>query len=107
MFVTPGNKSYSIKMIIWGEDEKKEGWGFKIKTEHHLQRLQAVHKKKEAYWHFRKKLSFKIRNVKLSDVLQMIASGLTKNVYMDGELFGVVGDELRECKFKNLATSSL
>lgn len=64
-------------------------------------------KKKEAYWHFRKKLSFKIRNVKLSDVLQMIASGLTKNVYMDGELFGVVGDELRECKFKNLATSSL
>lgn len=37
----------------------------------------------------------------------MIASGLTKNVYMDGELFGVVGDELRECKFKNLATSSL
>ena len=64
-------------------------------------------KKKEAYWHFRKKLSFKIRNVKLSDVLQMIASGLTKNVYMDGELFGVVGDELREGKFKNLATSSL
>lgn len=68
---------------------------------------QYIKKKKEAYWHFRKKLSFKIRNVKLSDVLQMIASGLTKNVYMDGELFGVVGDELRECKFKNLATSSL
>lgn len=49
MYVTPGNKSYSIKMIIWGEDEKKEGWGFKIKTEHHLQRLQAVHKKKKRH----------------------------------------------------------
>lgn len=25
VYVTPGNKSYSIKMVLWGEDEKKEG----------------------------------------------------------------------------------
>ena len=60
-------------MIIWGEDEKKEGWGFKIKSEHYLQSLQAaVH------------IGILGRNFKLLDVLQIIVSGITKNLYLVG-----------------------
>lgn len=42
MFGTPGDKSYSIKMIMQAEDNKKEGWEFKIKSESHLKILQVA-----------------------------------------------------------------
>lgn len=37
----------------------------------------------------------KYRNFKLLDILQVIGPGIIKNLYLDGQLLLVVGDELR------------
>lgn len=37
----------------------------------------------------------KYRNFKLLDILQVIGPGIIKNLYLDGKLLLVVGDELR------------
>lgn len=37
----------------------------------------------------------KYRDFKLLDILQVIVSGIIKNLYLDGQLLLMVGDELR------------
>lgn len=53
--------------------------------------------KKQSILIFQEEMTFnsKYRNFKLLDILQVIVSGIIKNLYLDGQLLLMVGDELR------------